>query len=302
MPLTANGKVDRRALQAIAVESAGSGDRTVQARTPAEEILAAIWAEVLGRDTIGVHDNFFELGGHSLLATQVISRVRDAFGQEVELRSLFEQPTVAGLAREIAAGLGAELQAPPLVRVERAEWLPLSFAQQRLWFLDQLEPGSSFYNIPAAVRLNGVLNVEALERTLSEVVRRHEVLRTHFSAIDGEPVQVIEAAAPINLEVLDLSGLDEVERAATTQRLIERESARLFDLSRGPLLRVSLLELGTEEHVALVTMHHIVSDGWSIGVFVREVAALYSAYVRGEESPLAELEIQYADFAHWQRN
>ena len=219
------------------------------------------------------------------------------------MRSLFEQPTVAGLARAIEAGrgLGVELQAPPLVPVERAEKLPLSFAQQRLWFLDQLEPGSAFYNIPAAVRLRGALNIEALERTLSEVVRRHEVLRTHFIAVDGEAVQVIEAAAPVRLAVLDLSGLDEAERTAETERLVAAESARPFDLRRGPLLRVSLLRLDEEEHVALMTMHHIVSDGWSSGVLVREVAALYSAYVRGEESPLEELAIQYADFAHWQR-
>ena len=301
LPLTTNGKVDRRALQALEVEIAGG--ENAQARTPVEEILAAIWEEVLGRKTVSVHDNFFELGGHSLLATQVISRVRDVFGQEVALRSLFEQPTVAGLAREIEAGrLEAELQAPPLQRVARAERLPLSFAQQRLWFLDQLAPGSSFYNIPAAVRLNGLLNVAALERTLSEVVRRHEVLRTHFIAIDGEPVQVIEAAAPIKLDVLDLSALDEVERTAETERLVAEESARPFDLSRGPLLRMSLLRLSEDEHVALLTMHHIVSDGWSIGLLVREVAALYSAYVRGEESPLEELPLQYADFAHWQRN
>jgi hypothetical protein len=238
-----------------------------------------------------VQDNFFELGGHSLLATQVISRVRDAFGQEVALRSLFEQPTVVGLAREIEAGrgLGAELQAPALERVERAERLPLSYAQQRLWFLDQLEPNSSFYNVPAAVRLSGALNVEALQRTLSEVVRRHEVLRTHFITVDGKPVQVIDAPEPLKLEVIDLSTLDEAERTAETERLLASESARPFNLSRGPLLRMSLIRLGEEEHVALVTMHHIVSDGWSIGVLVREVAALYSAYVRGEESPLAEL-------------
>jgi hypothetical protein len=237
LPLTANGKVDRRALQALAVEPEGSGEQRVAARTPAEEILVAIWGEVLGRERIGVHDNFFELGGHSLLATQVISRVRDAFGQEVALRSLFEQPTVAGLAREIEAGrgLGAEWQAPPLERVERAERLPLSFAQQRLWFLDQLVPGSSFYNIPTAVRLRGVLNVAALERTLSEVVRRHEALRTHFIAIDGEAVQVIEAAAPLQLEVLDLSALDEAERTAETERLVHEESGRPFDLASGPL-------------------------------------------------------------------
>ena len=183
----------------------------------------------------------------------------------------------------------------------RAERLPLSFAQQRLWFLDQLEPGSSFYNIPAAVRLHGVLNVAALERTLSEVVRRHEVLRTHFMAVDGEPVQVIEAAAPLQLEVLDLSALEEEAREAEVLRLAQLEASRPFDLWRGPLLRVGLLRLGKEEHVALVTMHHIVSDGWSMGVFINEVATLYAAYVRGEESPLEELPIQYADFAHWQR-
>ena len=302
LPLTPNNKVNRRALQALEVEYAGG--ESVLARTPTEEILSAIWAEVLGRETVSVHDNFFELGGHSLLATQVISRVRDAFGQEVALRSLFEQPTVAGLASAIEAGrgLGAELQGQPMERVERAERLPLSFAQQRLWFLDQLEPGSSFYNIPAAVRLLGVLNVEALERTLSEVVRRHEVLRTHFVSIDGEPVQVIEAATPIKLEVLDLSALDEAERTAETERLVAEESARPFDLSHGPLLRVSLLRLQEDEHVALVMMHHIISDGWSIGILVREVAALYSAYVRGEDSPLDDLPIQYADFAHWQRS
>src|SRR6185503_21222360 len=169
-------------------------------------------------------------------------------------------------------------------------------------FLDQLEPDSSFYNIPAAVRLSGVLNVEALERTLSEVVRRHEVLRTHFVAIDGEPVQVIEAAAPLKLEVVDLSGMDEAERPAETQQLIAAENARPFDLMRGPLLRVSLICLGAERNVALVTMHHIVSDGWSMGIFIDEVVKLYKSFITGEESPLAELPIQYADFAQWQRN
>ena len=303
-PLTPNGKIDRRALPEPNQMRPELGAAFVAPRTPTEEILASIWAGVLGRETIGVHDNFFELGGHSLLATQVISRVRDAFGQEVALRSLFEQPTVAGLAKEIEAvrEVGAQLQAPPLERVERAERLPLSFAQQRLWFLDQLEPDSSFYNIPAAVRLHGVLNVEALEQTLSEVVRRHEVLRTHFIAVDGEPVQVIDAAAPIKLVVVELSELDEAERAAETQRLVEAESTRPFDLSRGPLLRMSLLRLGAEEHVVLLTMHHIVSDGWSMGVLIGEVATLYGAYLRGEESPLEELPIQYADFAHWQRS
>src|SRR6185503_18826295 len=296
LPLTPNGKVDRRALPAPDALSLVAGAGFVAPRTPVEEIVADIWSQLLGVERIGVADNFFELGGHSLLATQVISRVRDAFGQEVALRSLFEQPTVAGLAQtiEIAQRAGYGLSAPAIVPVSRDAQLPLSFAQQRLWFLDQMEPGSSSYNIPAAVRLRGALDIEVLERTLSEVVRRHEVLRTRFSAIDGEPVQVIEAAAPIKLEVLDLSALDEAERTAGTERLVAEESARPFDLSRGPLLRVSLLRLQKDEHVALVTMHHIVSDGWSIGVLVREVAALYNAYVRGAESPLEELPVQYA--------
>src|SRR6185503_9109559 len=211
LPLTPNGKVDRRALPAPDALSLVPGAAFVAPRTPVEEIVADIWSQVLDVERIGIADNFFELGGHSLLATQVISGVRDAFGQEVALRSLFEQPTVAGLAQtiEIAQRAGVGLSAPPLVPISREVELPLSFAQQRLWFLDQLEPGSAFYNIPAAVRLSGVLNVEALERTLSEVVHRHEVLRTHFVAIDGEPVQVIEAAAPLKLSVTDLSGLEE---------------------------------------------------------------------------------------------
>ena len=302
LPLLPNGKLNRRALPApesmVLAET-----KYVAPRTATEELLAGLWARVLRVNRVGINDNFFALGGHSLLATQVIARVRDAFRQEVALRSLFEQPTVAGLAQiiEVAQREGHGLEAPPLIGVSREEDLPLSFAQQRLWFLDQLEPGNSFYNIPAAVRLRGVLNVAALERTLSEVVRRHEALRTHFMAVDGEPVQVIEAAAPLPLEVLDLSALEEEPREAEVLRLAQLEASQPFDLWRGPLLRVGLLRLGKEEHVALVTMHHIVSDGWSIGVFINEVATLYAAYVRGDESPLEELPIQYADFAHWQR-
>ena len=271
--------------------------------TPVEQIVAGIWADLLKVEVVGVQDNFFELGGHSLLATQVISRMREHSGRKcrcaVCLSSRRWRNGAVIIERAQRGGQG--LEAPPLERVERAERLPLSFAQQRLWFLDQLEPGSSFYNIPAAVRLRGVLNVAALERTLSEVVRRHEALRTHFMAEDGEPVQVIEAAAALPLEVLELSALEEEAREAEVLRLAQLEASQPFDLWRGPLLRVGLLRLGKEEHVALVTMHHIVSDGWSMGVFINEVATLYAAYVRGEESPLEELPIQYADFAHWQR-
>ena len=186
-------------------------------------------------------------------------------------------------------------------RSSRDVELPLSFAQQRLWFLDQLEASGSFYNLPAAVRLRGVLNVAALEQTLSEVVRRHEVLRTTFVAVDGEPRQVIKPFTPVSLPVFDVSELDAAEREAETRRLLSEEASRPFDLARGPLVRACLVRLGAEEHVALVTMHHIISDGWSTGIFIREVAALYKAFLAEEESPLAELPIQYADFAHWQR-
>jgi amino acid adenylation domain-containing protein len=302
-PLTPNGKVDRRALQALEVEFEGSGAKSVMARTPVEEILSAIWAEVLGRETVSVHDNFFELGGHSLLATQVISRIRDVFGQEVSLRSFLENSTIAGLAPAIERGqlVVTGPKAPPLVRVERSGRAPASFVQQRLWFLDQLEPGSAFYNVPLTIKLTGVLNVDSLERALNEIVRRHEVLRTTFSQADGEPQQIISPAEPFRLPVTDLSNMPDEERLAEMRRLISEEAAGPFDLIRGPLLRVSLLRTGAEEHTAMLTMHHIVSDGWALAIFIREVAALYAAYRAGQPSPLEELPIQYSDFAHWQR-
>jgi aspartate racemase len=210
---------------------------------------------------------------------------------------------VAGLAEQVEAALrDVRLTAPPIVRVSREQQLSLSFAQQRLWFLDQLEQSSSFYNLPAAVRLRGMLNVAALEQTLSEVMRRHEALRTTFVAIDGEPRQVINPFTPITLPIFDVSDLDPAEREAETRRVLSEEASRPFDLARGPLVRACLVRLGAQEHVALVTMHHIISDGWSTGIFIREVAALYKAFLAGEESSLAELPIQYADFAHWQRN
>jgi NRPS condensation-like uncharacterized protein len=202
---------------------------------------------------------------------------------------------------EMAQREGHGLEAPPIVRVSRDGKLPLSFAQQRLWFLDQLEPGSTFYNIPSAIKLTGVLNIDAMERALTEIVRRHEVLRTTFSQVDGEPQQIISPAELFRLPVIDLSHLPDDERQAEMQRLISEEAVRPFDLMRGPLLRVTLLCTGAEEHTALLTQHHIVSDGWSTGILIREVAALYTAYRAGRPSPFEELPIQYADFAHWQR-
>jgi amino acid adenylation domain-containing protein len=303
LPLTPSGKVDRRALPALESVSADSSEAFIAPRNPLEEVLANIWSEVLAVRQLSVNDNFFELGGHSLLATQLISRVRETFAVELPLRQIFETPTVAGLAASLESRIFGDerLKAPPVVPVSREQPLPLSFAQQRLWFLDQLEPQSALYNIPAALRLTGSLNVAALEQTISEVVRRHEVLRTTFAEVDGEPVQIIRESAPVNLTVVKLEEMGEGEREEEVRRLSLEETEKPFDLCSGPLLRVSLLKLTDDEHVLLFTVHHIASDGWSMGVLVREVAALYAAYVNGERSPLAELPVQYADFAMWQQ-
>jgi amino acid adenylation domain-containing protein len=302
LPRTISGKVDRRALPAPGDVLAARQKEYVAPRTPVEEVLVGVWAKVLGLEQqVGIHDNFFQLGGHSLLAMQLLSRVRDALQVELPLRSLFESPTVAELSAHVEAAMrnASAIQLPALKRVSREGPLPVSYAQQRLWFMDQLEPGSAVYNIPIAMRMTGELDVRALERTLSELIRRHEVLRTTFTSIDGEPVQVIGEAQEVTLPVIDLEETDEV--AAEVARLATEEAQRPFDLSRGPLLRASLLRLREQEHVVLLTMHHIISDGWSIGVMVQEVGALYEAYTRGAASPLAELPVQYADYAAWQR-
>ncbi len=302
LPLTRHGKVDRAALPAP--EEVERGGEFVAPRTPIEELLVNLYAEVLHVERVSVEDNFFELGGHSLLATQLISRIRQLFQLEVPLRLLFERPSVALLAEGIETLLHASNSvstAPPIERVSRSGPLPLSFAQQRLWFIDQLEAGSPFYNSPAAVRLTGALDLTALGRTFTEVVRRHEVLRTHFAVAGGEPVQVIAEVDEVRVPVTDLSQMGGSERVAEVERLAREEAQRPFDLSRGPMLRVSVLRLGEGEHIVLLTLHHIVSDAWSMGVLVREVAALYRAYSQGEPSPLAELPVQYADYAAWQR-
>jgi amino acid adenylation domain-containing protein len=302
LPLTPNGKVDRQALPAPDAMPSPSESQYVVARTPVEQIVAEMWGEVLGLKQVGAEDNFFELGGHSLLATQLISRVGRIFQIEVPLRSLFENPTVAGLARHIERESGG--QSPALATLERAPReapLSLSFAQQRLWFLNQLEPGSAAYNIPVAVRLRGRLRVSALEQSLKEIVRRHEALRTSFSQVNGQPVQVVHETTGMNLSVTDLRGLEERQREVEARRLAGEEARRGFDLAHGPLVRASLLRLAEEDHVLVLTLHHIVSDGWSMGVLIREMAALYEAYSKGRASPLQELPIQYADYAFSQR-
>jgi amino acid adenylation domain-containing protein len=302
MPLLGNGKVDRRALPEPERGAGAVGEKS-QARTVTEELVGGIWAEVLGLERVGVEENFFEVGGHSLVATQVMSRVREAFGIEMAVRRLFERPTVRGLAEQIERERKEwqGKQEVALRRVSREGEMPLSFAQQRLWFADQLTEGGAFYNVSATVRLEGPLKVAALEQTLAELVNRHEVLRTSFPSQHGEPVQVIAPRVEFQLLMSDLREIKAEERESVARRLAQEQAERPFDLSCVPLLRASLLRLGAEEHVVVLTMHHIISDGWSMGVLIGEVGALYNAYAEGRESPLSELEIQYADYAVWQR-
>ncbi|MGD1020131.1 MAG: amino acid adenylation domain-containing protein [Verrucomicrobiia bacterium] len=303
LPLMPNGKIDRRALPSPDRSRPELDKAFVAPRTSTEESLAEIWAQLLNIERVGIHDNFFDLGGHSLLATQLVSRIREGFQVEIPLRRLFEVPTVAGLAESVEAArqAGQNLLAPPILPVPRTGNLALSFAQQRLWFFDQLEPGLSAYNIPAAIRLKGPLNLAALEQSLNEIIKRHESLRTTFGKVEGRPTQVIAPTLTIQLPVVDLRKLPANERETEVRRLVTAEAQRPFDLSQGPLLRGTVLRLGDEEHVGLLTMHHIVSDGWSTGILVREVATLYVAFCAGGSSPLPALPIQYVDFAHWQR-
>src|SRR6185369_12204493 len=292
LPLTATDKVDRKALPAPDWQS--PQESYLAPRTPVEEVLAGIWAELLGLERVGATDHFFALGGHSLLATRVMSRLRGTLGVELPLRDLFEAPTVAGLAARVEAAqrAGAAASAPPLVSMAsllRQGPLPLSFAQQRLWFIDQLEPGSPLYNVPVVLGVEGPLDPGVLALCLGEIERRHESLRTVFTVREGAPVQVIQPASPFVLPVLDLSGLPESRREPQALVLAGEEAGRPFDLLHGPLLRGVLLRLAEGDHVAALTMHHIASDAWSMGILVREVMALYAAFTAGRPSPLPEL-------------
>jgi amino acid adenylation domain-containing protein/non-ribosomal peptide synthase protein (TIGR01720 family) len=303
MPLTPSGKLNRRALPDPVQTAAESGAPGGDPIDPITELMTSIWSDVLGRDRVSVRADFFELGGHSLLAMQVIARVRSLLGIEVSLQTLFEHPTLARFAdavrREGREGAGPA--ALPIVRIDRTGDLPLSFAQQRLWFIHHLDTASPAYNIPLACRLEGRLHVPVLSASLDEIVRRHEVLRTTFRDRGEEAVQMIAPPLPVPLPVIDLGGLCAPARLAESSRLMRQEGGRPFDLIRGPLFRIQLLRLGEEEHVALLTMHHIVSDGWSMGVLMRELRTLYAAFSLRMPSPLPELAIQYADYAAWQR-
>ncbi|HEX4496054.1 MAG TPA: non-ribosomal peptide synthase/polyketide synthase [Thermoanaerobaculia bacterium] len=299
LPRTPNGKLDRRGLTRWAAEQKGSAVASEAPQTPTERRLAEIFGEVLGIGEVGRDDSFFHLGGHSLLATRVVSRVREALGAELSLRALFEAPTVASLAERIAGSGGVLL--PPIEPADRTGELPLAFAQERLWFLDQLEPGSPAYNLPGAVRLSGRLEPAALARAFGEVVRRHEALRTRFVMRGQQPAQIVEPAAAVPLPRIDLDGLPKTAREAEAGRLRREEALRPFDLGRAPLLRALLLRLAGGEWVCLLTQHHIVSDGWSVGVLIEEMSVLYAAFLAGEPSPLADLPVQYGDYAVWQR-
>ncbi|HST58657.1 MAG TPA: amino acid adenylation domain-containing protein, partial [Longimicrobium sp.] len=299
LPLTPNGKLDRKALPAP--DPGAAAGAYLAPRTPAEEVLCGILADLLRVERVGVRDNFFALGGHSLLATRVVSRIRETFGVELPLRALFDGATVAELAG-LVDGL-REAALPPLptvVPVERTGALPLSFAQERLWFLDQLEAGGASYNIPAGVRISGALDAGALERALGEIVRRHETLRTVLPRVNGVPAQVVVPFAGFALPAEDVQAGDDAAREAHVRRRAAEEGARPFDLAAGPLFRASLLRLADDEHVLLLCMHHVVSDGWSMGVLFRELSSLYAAFAGGADSPLPALPVQYADFAVWQ--
>jgi amino acid adenylation domain-containing protein len=337
LPLNANAKVDRARLPLP-----GEPVADAPPRTPAEELVAGIWADVLDLPRVGRSANFFDLGGHSLLATRVVSRLREAAGVELPVRELFQSPTVASLAAALetaissAAAGAAGVAAPPIRPVPRTADLPLSFAQERLWFLDRLAPGNVGYHIPLALTARGALSLPALAAALGEMVRRHEALRTTFAARGDRPVQVVAAPSRREIPLIDLAALADAPRRQEARRLAALAVAQPFDLERDPMLRAHAVRLAAEEHALLLVVHHIAADGWSIGVMVEEIAALYpaaqaaqaaqaalaalaaapvarasrdatvspsslAAPLAAEAAPLPALAVQYADFAVWQR-
>ncbi|HYN23135.1 MAG TPA: amino acid adenylation domain-containing protein, partial [Thermoanaerobaculia bacterium] len=302
LPLTPNGKIDRKALPAP--EAARSGEAAAAPQGPLEELLASVWREMLGVESVGREESFFELGGHSLLVMRIVARLRDVLGVEVSPRSFFEAPTIAGLGHSIerARREGRAPLFPPILPVRpelREAGIPLSFGQQRLWFLDRLEPGRAAYQLGGGFRFLGPLDAGALARALAEIVRRHESLRTRIAEVDGMAMQVVSPAAALPLPLIDLSALPEAGRTAAG---LAGEVARLpFDLDSGPLLRSVLVRLAAQEHVLVLAVHHVVFDGGSLGVLAHELGRLYGAFDSGRPSPLPELPVQYSDFAAWQR-
>jgi len=311
LPLTPNGKVDRRALPALLSFHKEREDKFVAPSTPTEEILATIWVEVLGIQQVSINDNFFELGGHSLIATSVISRIREAFSIEMKVRHLFEAPTIASLSKIIDTARFVDsheqssnskaIDVLPRSSSAQNTYIPMSFAQQYVWDFQQLYSDSCAYNCPTALRLTGKISLEALEKSINEIIRRHEILRTNFTVVDEQSVQVITSSLTIPLKIVNLQNLPESQREAEAEALTAREFQHQFDLVSDPLVKTTLLGLAPQEHWLLITMHHIITDGWSYGIFLQELGTLYNAFSNGLPSPLREVSLQYADFTLWER-
>jgi len=299
LPLNPSGKVDRKALQRPAKEALVNGAGYVPPANETEERLLKIWQDILGIGQIGVEDDFFELGGDSILAGRCIAQVREELRLDISLRKMFELPTIRGLAREAAPRERAGLIIP---RAPRDSDIPLSFPQERLWFLHNLDKSNMAYFVPRAIRIRGKLDVTLLGRTFSEIIRRHEILRTVFPTRQGRPVQKILPPFPVRIPVIDLNDVEGQAQSEMVSAWILAEGQRRFDLEKGPLIRVNLLVLGPGEHILVLTEHHLVHDGWTQEVLLKEFIAIFTAFYEGRPCPLPDLPIQYADFAVWQRN
>ncbi|MCY9537229.1 amino acid adenylation domain-containing protein [Paenibacillus thiaminolyticus] len=301
LPLTSSGKLDRKALLAPDMHAVSHHDTAP--RNSTEELLALIWNEILRVEPIGVFDSFFDLGGHSLLAAQVVSRVREVFGQHLPLRAIFDCPTIESLAKRLTESRqgGNIAHLPALHPAERTGAFPLSFAQKRLWFFDQLEPDSYFYNIPYVWRLSGSWNAAGLEKGFNQLIERHEMLRTVFAKRNGAPVQIVQPYQPRSLPVIDVSALSAEARESQINHHIQRNAELVFDLSQGPLIEAELIKKDECEYILLCTVHHIVSDGWSEAILLDEWLAFYEEAVSGTPADLRPLAIQYSDFAVWNR-
>ncbi|AOX01050.1 hypothetical protein BJP34_17820 [Moorena producens PAL-8-15-08-1] len=298
LPLTPNGKVDRKALPVPDVASSVLTEY-VAPETETQKVLAEIWAEVLGIEKVGIHDNFFDLGGHSLMATKVVSRVRNTFNLELSLSKLFQNPTIAQLAEVLVEQELEQKESQIIPRVSREQEFPLSYSQEAIWFWYQLLPEHPYWNGTFSFTLDGILNLSALEQSFNEIIRRHESLRTYFPTVGGKPTQVISTVAKINLSVVELP--PSPEQITQLKQLIRNEAQKPFDLAKSPPLRVTIVQLSPETHVLMLRMHHIIYDGWSIGILASELYKLYGAYSQGSPFSLSELPIQYADYAHWER-
>ena len=299
MPLSPSGKLDRRALP----EPVWQTREHVEPETPLQQQIAAIWREVLGLPKIGLHDDFFALGGHSLLATQIISRTRQACDVELPLRTLFEASELGAFAEQVGLiqASGQRNQQTTIAKVDRSEPVPLSYSQQRMWFLWQMEPDSPAYNVGGMARLRGVLDVGRLEAALQALIMRHETLRTTFPSVDGVAYQKVAPQSGVRMGWQDISALCETERQQRLQQLADHEAHTPFNLETGPLLRACLVKAGEQEHYLVLTLHHIVTEGWAMDIFARELSALYEAFIDERDSPLAPLPVQYLDYSVWQR-